>query len=225
LDETTAGALRPGELEARERDSALEREAARGAYWTGSRLFVALSAMLFGSGAFAYFYLHSLDNNTLWRSPGQRPSDFISIPVLALVGVGASLFWLYTWSLQSGRRQTNSADWRVACGVSAALFLAAGLLQLWGMTRTGFAPGSSGYASLYVAIMPVFAVYCLGTAYWLETLLARSLRVRWVLATDGPNRDSPAQLAFFGSALGAKVFVVFVALVAATLFVFFSVIN
>jgi heme/copper-type cytochrome/quinol oxidase subunit 3 len=225
VDEMTAGASPAGELKARERDAALERESARGAYWTGSRLFVALSAMLFGAGAFAYFYLHSLDNNTLWRAPGQRPSDFVSVPVLAFVGVGAALFWLYTWSLDSGTRRTNSADWRVACGVSAALFLAAGLLQLWGMTRTGFAPGSSGYASVYVAVMPVFAVYCLGTAYWLETLLARSLRVRWVLVTDGPNRDSPAQMAFFGSALGAKLFVVFIALVAVVLFVLFSVLN
>lgn len=222
--EMSSAALPPDELEARERDASHERASVRGAYWTGSRLFVALSAMLFGAGAFAYFYLHSLDNNALWRAPGQRPSAFISVPVLALVVVGAALFWLYTWSLLSGRR-TNPADWRVACGVSALLFLAAGLMQLWGMTRTRFAPGSSGYASTYVAIMPVFAVYCLGTAYWLETLFARSLRVRWVLVMDGPNRDSPAQIAFSGSALGAKLFVVFVALVGAILFVLFSVLN
>jgi len=180
--------------------------------------------MLFGAAAFAYFYLHSLDNNTLWRAPGQRPSDFVSIPVLTFVVAGAALFWLYTRSLLSGR-PTNTADWRVACGVSSVLFLAAGLVQLWGMTRTGFWPGSSGYASVYVATMPIFAVYCLGTAYWLETLFARSLRVRWVLSLEAPNVDSPEQVAFTGSAVGAKLFVVFVALVGAALFVLFSVIN
>ncbi len=224
MDDIAAGTVSPAEAEANERDATLERASVRGAYWTGSRLFVALSAMLFGAGIFAYFYLHSLDNNTLWRSSGQRPSDFISVPVLVFAIVGAALYWFYTWSLQSGRR-TNSADWRVACGASAALFLAAGLLQFWGMRRTGFFPGSSGYASMYVALMPIFAIYCLGAAYWLETLLARSLRVRWVVAPEGSNRDSEDAVSFSGSAMGARPFVLFVALVAAVLFVLFSVLD
>ncbi len=216
----------PGEAEARERDLSLERTSIRGAYWTGSRLFVALSAMLFGSAVFAYFYLHSLDNDTLWRAPGQRPSDFISVPVLAMVLVGAALFWFYTVVVASRvASRTNSADWRVACGVATALFLAAGILQFAGMTGLGWAPGSSGYASVYVATMPLFGIYCVVTAYWLETLLARSLRVKWVLSPEGPNRDDRIQVAFAGSALGAKAFVVFVALLAIVLFILFSVLN
>ena len=222
---TAGGATAPGEAENRARDLSLERTSIRGAYWTGSRLFVALSAMLFGSAVFTYFYLHSLDNDTLWRAPGQRESDFVSISVLSMVLVGAALFWFYTWSWQSGRARTNPTDWRVACGIAAVLFLAAAITQLASMTNTGWAPGSSGFASVYVATMPLFAIYCLGTAYWLETLLARSLRVRWVLSPEGPNRDDRIQLAFSGSALGAKAFVVFVALVNVVLFVLFSVLN
>jgi heme/copper-type cytochrome/quinol oxidase subunit 3 len=217
--------MAPGEAANRARDLSLERTSIRGAYWTGSRLFVALSAMLFGSAVFTYFYLHSLDNDTLWRAPGQRPSDFVSIPVLAMVLVGTALFWFYTWSWQSGRSRTNSADWRVACGIAAVLFLAAAITQLASMTNTGWAPGSSGFASVYVATMPLFAIYCLAAAYWLETLLARSLRVRWVLSPEGPNRDDRIELAFSGSALGAKTFVVFIALVNIVLFVLFSVLN
>ena len=188
-------------------------------------MFVALSAMLFGAAVFTYFYLHSLDNNTLWRAPGQRESAFVSVSVLAMVLVGAALFWFYTWSWQSGRARTNSADWRVACGIAAVLFLAAAITQLASLTNTGWAPGSSGFASVYVATMPLFAIYCLAAAYWLETLLARSLRVRWVLSPEGPNRDDRIQLAFSGSALGAKAFVVFVALVNIVLFILFSVLN
>jgi heme A synthase len=221
----TTDAMAPGEAENRARDLSLERTSIRGAYWTGSRLFVALSAMLFGSAVFTYFYLHSLDNDTLWRAPGQRESDFVSVSVLAMVLVGAALFWFYTWSWQSGRSRTNSADWRVACGIAAVLFLAAAITQLASMTNLGWAPGSSGFASVYVATMPLFAIYCLATAYWLETLLARSLRVRWVLSPEGPNRDDRIQLAFAGSALGAKAFVVFVALVNIVLFILFSVLN
>ncbi len=105
------------------------------------------------------------------------------------------------------------------------LFLAAAITQLASMTNTGWAPGSSGFASVYVATMPLFAIYCLAAAYWLETLLARSLRVRWVLSPEGPNRDDRIQLAFAGSALGAKAFVVFVALVNIVVFILFSVLN
>jgi heme/copper-type cytochrome/quinol oxidase subunit 3 len=222
---TAGGAMAPGEAENRARDLSLERTSIRGAYWTGSRLFVALSAMLFGSAVFTYFYLKSLDNDTLWRAPGQRESGFVSIPVLAMVLVGAALFWFYTWSWQAGRSRTNSADWRVACGIATVLFLAAAITQLASMTNTGWAPGSSGFASVYVATMPLFAIYCLAAAYWLETLLARSLRVRWVLSPEGPNRDDRIQIAFAGSALGAKAFVVFVALVNIVLFILFSVLN
>jgi hypothetical protein len=221
----TTDAMAPGEAANRARDLSLERTSIRGAYWTGSRLFVALSAMLFGSAVFTYFYLHSLDSDALWRAPGQRESDFVSVSVLAMVLVGAALFWFYTWSWQSGRSRTNSADWRVACGIATVLFLAAAITQLASMTNTGWAPGSSGFASVYVATMPLFAIYCLAAAYWLETLLARSLRVRWVLSPEGPNRDDRIQLAFAGSALGAKAFVVFVALVNIVLFILFSVLN
>ena len=223
MADVVAGAPAEGPVQAHEHNNAIERTAAHGAYWSGSRLLVALSAMMFGTGVFAYFYLHSLNSSGLWRTPGQRPSDFISVPVIVLTIVGAALFWWYTRLMLDGR--SNSADWRVATGVAAAMFLGAAGLQLWGMTRTGFDPGSSGYASCYVAIMPVFAVYCLGTAYWLETLLARSLRVRWVVSPEGPALDSLERTMFAGSALGAKVFVVFVALVSIVLFVLFSVLS
>jgi hypothetical protein len=222
--DVAAGAATPeGPVDAAAYNEAIERSSARGAYWSGSRLFIALSAMMLGAGVFAYFYLHSLNSAGLWRSPGQRPSDFISIPVLGLTLAGAALYWWYTRLMLAG--DVNSADWRVATGIAAGMFLLAAGLQFWGMTRTGFYPGSSGYASCYVAIMPVFAVYCLGTAYWLETLLARSLRVRWVVAAEGPNRDSPERVMFAGSALGAKAMVVFVALVSVVVFVLFSVIS
>lgn len=206
-----------------ERDLSLERASSRGAYWTGARLFVALSAMAFGAGLFAYFYLHSLDNNTLWRTPGQRPSDFISVTVLVMTLVGAALYWWFTRQMLAGG--SNSADWRVATGVASALFFVAALIQFWGMRRTGFFPGSSGYASVYVALMPLFGVYCLGAAYWLETLLARSIRVRWVVSPEGSNLDSPQRVTFAGSAEGAKLFVAFMALVSIVLFVLFSIVS
>jgi heme/copper-type cytochrome/quinol oxidase subunit 3 len=218
-----AGASAQGPTGAALRNAEIERAAARGAYWSGSRLFVALSAMLYASAAFAYFYLHGLNSSGLWRTDGQQPSDFVSVPVLVLTLAGAALFWWYTRLMLAGR--TESTDFLVATGVSCVAFLAAGIVQLVGMTHTDFFPASSGYASCYVAIMPVFAVYCLGTAYWLETLFARALRVRWVVSDDHPGGDSMNRAMFIGSAVGAKAFVVFVALVSVLLFVLFSVIS
>jgi heme/copper-type cytochrome/quinol oxidase subunit 3 len=221
--EADVAASVPGPADTDIHNQEIERAAARGAYWSGSRLFVALSAMLFASGTFAYFYLHGLNSSGMWRTPDQQPSDYISVPVLVLTLAAAALFWWYTRQLLRG--QTERTDWLVATGVSATAFLAAGVIQLVGMTRTGFFAGSSGYASVYVALMPVFAVYCLGTAYWLETLFARALRVRWVVSDEKPGRDSMERTMFVGSAVGAKAFVVFVALVSVLVFVLFSVLS
>lgn len=203
--------------------AAHERKAALGAYWTGSRLFVAVSAMVFGGGAFAYFYLRSLNGNGLWRAQGQQPSTFISVPVLVLTVVGCVLYLVTTRRLLRG--QSSGADWRMTSAVTVgALVLAAGI-QLWGMRRLPFFPGSSGYASVYVAVMPLFAVWLLIGAYWVETLLARTLRVPWVTAPVGDNADGDEVIAFTGSLEGSRLFVGFLGLLVVVLYVLFSVLG
>jgi heme/copper-type cytochrome/quinol oxidase subunit 3 len=203
--------------------AAHERKAALGAYWTGSRLFVAVSAMVFGGGMFAYFYLRSLNGNGLWRMAGQRPSDFISVPVLILT-LAASVVYLVS-TRRTLRGQGSGADWRVATGVTLLFLLVAAGIQLWGMRRLPFFPGESGFASVYVAVMPLFAVWLLIGAYWVETLLARSLRVRWVTSPVGENADSDEAVAFTGSLEGSRLFVGFLGLLVIVLYVLFSVLN
>ena len=203
--------------------AAHERKATLGAYWTGSRLFVAVSAMAFGGGVFAYFYLRSLNGNGLWRVAEQKPSGFISVPVLVLTLVGAVLYLLSTRRLL--REQGTGTDWRVSAGVAVGTLVAAALIQLWGMRRLPFFPGDSGFASVYVAVMPLFAVWLLIGAYWVETLLARSLRVRWVTAPVGENADSVEAVAFNGSLEGSRLFVGFLALLSIVLYVLFSVLS
>jgi heme/copper-type cytochrome/quinol oxidase subunit 3 len=200
-----------------------ERKAVLGAYWTASRLFVAVSTMLFGAGAFSYFYLHSLNNNGLWRAPGQRPSSFISVPVLGLA-LGGSVLYVAI-SRRAQRPGANGNDWRVASAISSLLLFIAALIQFWGMRRLNFFPGSSGFASVYVAVMPLFGIWLLIGAYWVEVLLARSLRVRWVLAPVGENADSHEAAAFEGSLDGSRLFVGFLALLSIALYVLFSVLK
>lgn len=194
-----------------------------GAQYTGARLFVALSTLGFGGGVFAYFFLRSLDGNGLWRSPGQQISPFIAVPVLVLCLAAAALF--YWSSMRLGKAPGASTDWRVSTAVSMVMLVAAAGIQFWGLSRLPFFPGSSGFASVYVAVEPIFALWLLVGAYWAETLFARSLRVLWITAPVGENVDSPEAAMFAGSVSGLRLFMSFLALLAVVLYVLFSVLH
>lgn len=198
-------------------------DAIRGSQYTGARLFVALSTMVFGGGVFSYFYLRSLNGNGLWRAPGQKPSPFIAISVLVLT-VGACS--LYYWSSRRlGRTGKSSIDWRVASAGAVVMLVLAAAIQFWGLSRLPFFPGSSGYASVYVAVMPLFAAWLLVGAVWIEMLLARSLRVIWITAPVGDNVDSAEAATFSGSLAGSRLFAVFLGVLAVVLYVLFSVLH
>ena len=195
----------------------------RGSQYTGARLFVALSSMGFGGGVFAYFFLRSINGNGLWRPAGQKVSPFISVAVLALTLVACAL---YIWSSRRlGRARSAATDWRVATTVSIVLLVAAAVVQFWGLSRLPFFPGSSGYASVYVAVMPLFALWLLIGAVWAEMLLARSLRVRWILAPVGDNAASGTAASFAGSLGGLRVFMGFLSLLVIVLYILFSVLH
>ena len=197
--------------------------AIRGSQYTGARLFVALSSMGFGGGVFAYFFLRSLNGNGLWRPPGQKVSPFISVAVLVLTLAGCAL---YIWSSRRlGRARSAATDWRVATAVSIVLLVLAAGVQFWGLSRLPFFPGSSGYASVYVAVEPLFALWLLIGAVWAEMLLARSLRVRWILAPVGANASSGTAASFAGSLAGLRVFMGFLGLLVIVLYVLFSVLH
>ena len=65
-------------------------------------------------------------------------------------------------------------------------------LQVWQLTELPFFPGSSGYASCFVAWAGMNIALVLVGVYWLETLLAREIRLRRAVAQDGgaPDRRS-----------------------------------
>jgi hypothetical protein len=197
--------------------------AIRGAQYTGARLFVALSAMGFGGGVFAYFFLRSLNGNGLWRAPGQKISPFIAVPVLVLTLAAAAL---YFWSSRRlGVASSASIDWRVSSAAAILMLVLAAGVQFWGLSRLPFFPGSSGYASVYVAVEPMFALWLLIGAVWAEMLLARSLRVRWIIAPAGDNADSPEAASFAGSVTGLRLFMSFLALLAVVFYGLFSVLH
>ena len=123
-------------------------------------------------------------------------------------------------------RENETLDWQVA-GWTAVLggLLVIGL-QIWQLTELPFFPGSSGYASCFIAwaAMNIAVVLC-GT-YWIETILAREIRLRRAIAQDGgaPSSTLPVARLFRANLNGCTYFWGFIALVAMFFWVLFYVI-
>ena len=186
--------------------------------WTGGRLFIGIYTFMLASLVFSYFYLRSSNNGLLWRP------DHVTAPrSLGLLVFGFSL----TTSILAyvGRKRLvrgSFSDFNVAAWAGVGTGLLALLLQILELSHLGFFPGSSGYASCFVG----FAVMNIGTlaisAYWLETTVARGLRIRREVEGDNPEFSSqPRARAFRADVAAMAYFQVFVALTGALLFAMF----
>jgi len=161
-----------------------ELRAAVGSYWTGGRLFIAMFTFLIASEAFAYFYLRSSNNGQLWRPHNQT----------APTGTGWAIYFVVLASAliaifgQTRLRKGNVLDWEVAGWTAVFGGLVAIGLQIWQLTQLPFFPGSSGYASCFIGWAVMNIMMLVGGVYWLETVLARSLRLRSQGTEDGPDQ-------------------------------------
>jgi len=192
---------------------AYELRAQEGAIWTGGRLLIGIVTFIFASLAFAYFYLRSTNSDDLWRlgtHPANAPSA-IGAAIFTVAVAGSLLNAFGTYRLRKGA----AVDWEVSGWTTVgALLLAAGL-QIFELTRLPFFPGSSGYASTFVGWAVLNTGLLLASAYWVETLLARAIRLRRAVAEDGgPARSTapPARL-FRASLEGCTQFLIFAAVV------------
>ncbi len=152
-------------------DEGYYHESALNAAWTGSRLAIGGLTFLFGSFAFAYFYLRSLNSEGRWQGSGfVHPSLWMgtTIMLLAVLSAGANYFGLQR--IKAGHKQTWQAGGLIALGFG----LAAVAMQVYQLANLPFPPGSSGYSSVFVGFYPVFLVVQLAVLIWLEMLLARS---------------------------------------------------
>ena len=149
-----------------------------GAIWTGSRLLIGAMTFLFGAFGFTFFYLRSLNSHGRWHPPHEQPSLLIGTAAIVVIVASAVIHNLGLYRLRSGL----NLDWRVAALVSLGLGVAGAALEVWQLTRLEFFPGDSGFASTFVGWVPVYVIIVLGAMYWLETVVARSLRVRtaWI---------------------------------------------
>jgi heme/copper-type cytochrome/quinol oxidase subunit 3 len=168
-----------------------EMRSAEGAMWTGGRLIIGIATFFYASLAFAYFYLRSTNSENLWRPDDVTAPTAIGAAIFAFVAASALLHRYGTARLRRG----ETLDWEVAGWITlVGGFVALGL-QVWELTQLPFFPGSSGYASCFIgwAVMNIVLLLC--GLYWLETLLARWLRLRRAVGEDGGPTHSTMPVA------------------------------
>ena len=161
----------PSEVAAAAEDEGFYHESALNATWTGSRLAIGGLTFLFGAFLFAYFYLRSLNSSGRWEGSGfVHPSLWIGTTIMLLAEVSAGVQYLGLQRIKAGRKR----EWQINGVLAIGLGLAAVAFQIYQLTDLPFAPGSSGYASVFAGFYPVFLVTQLAVLLWLEILLARS---------------------------------------------------
>jgi uncharacterized membrane protein YhhN len=158
-----------------------ELRAAEGAIWTGGRIVIGIVAFFFASLAFAYFYLRSANSEQLWR-PGNMTAPSGAGAGIAFVAVGSAALALYG---AARLRRGSTLDWEVAGWTVVIGGLLTVALQAWQLTELPFFPGRSGYSSCFIAWAIMNIVFVLSGVYWIETLLARSIRLRRAARSEG----------------------------------------
>lgn len=189
--------------------------------WTGSRLLIGAVGFMFAALAFAYFYLRSSNSEDLWRPHAVTAPVTLGSAIFAFTVAAAALMAL------GNRRRRDGADmdWHVAGWSVVLAGVVIIVLQIWELTRVRFYPGSSGYASCFIAWAVMNIGLVLGATYWIETLLARALRLRKAMAEEGVTQGGlPVDRIFHASVEGCTLFWGFTAFIGTLFWVLFYVI-
>jgi heme/copper-type cytochrome/quinol oxidase subunit 3 len=154
---------------------------------SAGHLLASATAFFFLAFLFAYFYLRSLNNAHMWRPKHVDTSVAWGTLVMACVVASALLVRL---GLQD-HRAGNRAAWRTKGALALGLGLASLVLQVVAWTQEGFGPADGGFASVYFGWTAFLFLFVLGTMFWLETVLATSIRYRgW---TEGARTVGPGE--------------------------------
>jgi heme/copper-type cytochrome/quinol oxidase subunit 3 len=140
----------------------------------GSRLWASALVFFFFAFLFAYFYLRSLNENSLFKPKGVHAPQGFGIAVMICLVVSAVLLQLGVRDQQADRRPA----WRLKGLGVLTLGVAAIVLQIIAWVTIGFGPTDGGYASVYLGWTGLYTIFVFGTIYWLETCIAVSYRYR-----------------------------------------------
>ena len=209
--------LEPGYTSTPEEEE-FELRAHIGSVWSGGRLFIGMYTFLLASLAYTYFYLRSSNSGGLWR-PHHMTAPMSFGWGIVLCTVVAAFLVVYG---QARLRRGASSDWQVAGWTALLLLLGALTLQIWELTKLPFYPGASGYSSSFIG-WGVFDIATLVVAaYWVETALARALRLSKELGGDRPLFSTdPAAQSWRANVASMSYFLGFVGVGAAFFFALF----
>jgi heme/copper-type cytochrome/quinol oxidase subunit 3 len=141
---------------------------------SAGHLLASATAFFFVSFLFAYFYLRSLNNGGMWKPKGVDTSVGWGTAVVLCIVASAALVRLGLADHRADRRPA----WRVKGAAGLAVGVAGLVLQAVGWTQQGFGPADGGFASVYFGWTAFLFFFVVCTLYWLETVLATSIRYR-----------------------------------------------
>jgi heme/copper-type cytochrome/quinol oxidase subunit 3 len=189
-----------------------------GAIWSGGRLFIGIYTFLLASLAFSYFYLRSSNNGLLWRPDHVTAPTAYGWTIYTLTLLAALMAIFGQLRLKKG----SVSDWQTAVWVGVGATLLALFLQVWEFTAVPFYPGSSGYASTFIGYSVINILTIFIVLYWLETTVARSLRLKKELNGVSPQQSMhPSAQSFRANVASMTYFLGFVALSSTLLFAMF----
>lgn len=143
----------------------------------GVRLLCAAMVSFFGAFLFAYVYLKERDQEAVWRPAAVKVPIGTGVAVLACVLVSALLTAIAVDAL----RRRGEGAWRGPAAIGLLLIYAALGVQCYQWASLPFGPGSGPYASVFVTWTGFYGgVALLSSIYWLQTMLAGSIRHREV---------------------------------------------
>jgi len=154
---------------------------------SAGHLLASATAFFFLSFLFAYFYLRSLNNAHMWKPKHVDASVTWGTIVTACIVVSAVLV---RFGLQDHRADKRNA-WRTKGLLALGFGLASLVLQVVAWTQEGFGPSDGGFASVYFGWTAFLFLFVLGTLFWLETVVATSIRYRGL--TEGMRAVAPGE--------------------------------
>jgi hypothetical protein len=121
------------------------------------------------------------------------PAQTFGAIVMALTVASAAALYLGVLDRRALRRQ----KWRSKGAIALGLGLAALVVQVVEWTQLGFGPTDGGYASVFYGWTAFQLLFAFGALYWLETILATSIRYRKTItgvpapgeASGDPHRE------------------------------------
>jgi heme/copper-type cytochrome/quinol oxidase subunit 3 len=138
----------------------------------GSRLVSSGVAFLFMSFLFAFLYLRTVNANGLWRPKGVGPVQVWGIAVLVFTILSAVVFDAARREVVSG----TESRWRSASATALVLGVLVVVAQGIEYATITFKTDQGGWAAVFWGWTLVQLLCWLAGLYWIETLVAQTLR-------------------------------------------------